>query len=393
FLRHTAGSDLAVIEGAMGLFDGVDLAGTGSTAELAKVLDGPVVLVVDTSRMTRSVAAVVLGCQRFDPDLRIAGVILNRVARPRHEAMLRAAIREYCGLPVLGALPKDEDLAIPERHLGLIPAGERDELLPVLERLRRAAERFLDLDGLLELARSAPPLAQPATPREEPGGARGAAVTVGVLRDRAFSFYYPENLEALEAAGARLVFVDALADQDLPPVDALYIGGGFPEVFAAELQSGASLRRKIRAAVEGGLPVYAECGGLMYLCRRLYLGDRGYEMVGALPCDAVMERRPQGHGYTVIEVVGPNPFFPVGRVLRAHEFHHSRLVNMEAGRLSFAFRVHRGWGVDGGRDGLVYRNVLALYSHIHVLGCPEWAGALLDLARRAGGPRSAAKGN
>lgn len=384
FLRHTAASDLAVVEGAMGLFDGVDLAGTGSTAELAKVLAAPVVLVVDTSRMTRSVAAVVLGCQRFDPDLKIAGVILNRVARPRHEAMLRAAIREYCGLPVLGAFPKEEDLVIPDRHLGLVPAGEREELLPVLDRLRRTAERCLDLEGLLGVARSAPPVEAPALPRGDAGRAHaGPPVAVGVLRDRAFSFYYPENLEALVAGGARLVFVDALAHADLPPVDALYIGGGFPEVFAAELESGISLRQKIRRAVEEGLPVYAECGGLMYLCRHLYLNGRRYDMVGALPCDAVMERRPQGHGYTVVEVVGSNPFFPVGRVLRAHEFHHSRIVNVEAGRVSFVLHVHRGWGADGRRDGLVYRNVLALYSHIHVLGVPEWAGAILSLARDA----------
>jgi cobyrinic acid a,c-diamide synthase len=386
FLRHAAASDLAVVEGAMGLFDGVDLAGTGSTAELARVLAAPVVLVVDTSRMTRSVAAVVLGCQRFDPHLGIAGVILNRVARPRHEAMLRAAIREYCGLPVLGAFPKDEELVIPDRHLGLVPAGERDELLPVLECLRRTAERCLDLEGLLAVARSAPPVEAPALAGGAEGG-RGAherVPVIGVLRDRAFSFYYPENLEALAAGGARLVFVDALADADLPPVDALYIGGGFPEVFAAELEAGLALRQKIRRAVEEGLPVYAECGGLMYLCRHLHLNGDRYEMVGALPCDAVMERRPQGHGYTVVEVVGSNPFFPVGRILRAHEFHHSRIVNVEAGRVSFALHVHRGWGADGRRDGLVYKNVLALYSHIHVLGVPEWAQALVDLARKAG---------
>ncbi|SHI70191.1 cobyrinate a,c-diamide synthase [Desulfofundulus thermosubterraneus] len=382
FVRHSRDADIAVVEGAMGLFDGVDLEGSGSTAEIAKAIAAPVIMVVDTTRMTRSVAPLVQGFMHFDPQVTVAGVILNQVARPRHEQMLRGALEKYCGVSVVGVIPKGRKLIIPDRHLGLIPAGERDELDQTLEEIARVARECLDLEGILAIARQAPPLEDISGGVKAVGEIpRTGGPLIGVFRDRAFSFYYPENLEALEEAGARLVFIDALRDWELPEVDALYIGGGFPEVFAGQLEANEGLRKSVCRAIEAGLPVYAECGGLMYLGRLLTWQGRTYQMCGALPFDVVMDGRPCGHGYEVVEVTGENPFFPTGSLIRGHEFHHSRLVNMDPD-LRYAFRVLRGCGIDGEKDGLVYKGVLAAYNHIHALAVPQWAEALVSRARQ-----------
>ncbi|MGC8782561.1 MAG: cobyrinate a,c-diamide synthase, partial [Anaerolineae bacterium] len=203
---------------------------------------------------------------------------------------------------------------------------------------------------------------------------------LALFRDRAFTFYYPENLEALAAAGAELIFVDAFRDTTLPSVDGLIIGGGFPEIFMDELAANTGLLRSVRAVAEAGLPIYAECGGLMYLSRRIIWGERSAEMAGVLPCDVEMTGRPQGHGYIEAVVDAPNPFFPIGTVLRGHEFHNSRLINLGEG-VRTAYRLARGNGIGAGRDGLVYRNVLASYTHLHAAGAPSWAAALIRTAQ------------
>jgi len=381
FLTSAAGADLGVVEGAMGLYDGVDLEGSGSTAEIAKIIQAPVVLVVDCTRLTRSVAALVMGFLHFDPHLKIVGVILNKVARPRHEEMLRAALKTYCGVPVLGVIPKGEKLCIPDRHLGLVPVAEDGEPAQKIREIGRAAARYFDLDALLQAAGDAPALEEKEL--SFAGCTPAGPVTVGIFKDRAFTFYYPENLEALKACGAKIAVIDSLGHSSLPAVDALYLGGGFPEIFAAELEANAGLRDAVRRAVKAGLPVYAECGGLMYLARELHWRGKIYRMSGALPFDVALTDRPQGHGYEIIETVGENPFIPVGTTIKAHEFHHSRVVNLDLSRVRFAFRVRRGWGIDGLNDGLVYQNVLAAYAHVHALAAPHWARWLVEKA--AGG--------
>jgi len=397
FAHGARGADLALVEGAMGLYDGLDAAGTGSTAEVAKALAAPVVLVVDATRMTRSVAALVSGFQRFDSGVSIAGVILNRVANPRHEAMLRGAIAGYCGLPVLGVVAKDRGgYEIPDRHLGLIPAGEDQGLARRVRASLAAIAGRCDLDAILALARSAPALVAPDGVSGRAGAGFGLDAPasgggakrprIGVFRDRAFSFYYPENLEALTAAGADLVPVDALADADLPSIDALYLGGGFPEVHGDGLSANVSLRAAVRRAVRGGLPVYAECGGLMYLGKAIVWRGRSYPMSGALPFEVEMVEAPAGHGYVEAAVCGPNPFFRPGLVVRGHEFHHSRVINLEEDRVGVCFRLARGSGIGGGRDGIVFGNALAAYTHLHAFGVPEWAGALVRAARGDGDP-------
>jgi cobyrinic acid a,c-diamide synthase len=379
FCRGAAGADVAVIEGAMGLYDGRDLEGTGSSASLARLLGTPIVLVVDATRMTRSVAAMVSGYQHFEAGVNVAGVILNNVARSRHEEMLVGAIERYCGIPVVGCIPRRAALAIPDRHLGLVPRAENDGEARVIDEVRRVAEENISLDLVLAIARSAPPL---ATNEWEPVTKAGPPTRIGVLMDRVFTFYYPENLEALEAAGARLEIVDSLADQRLPDVSGLYIGGGFPEVFMEALEANEPLRRDIRQRVKDGLPVYAECAGLIYLSRAVHWGERRAEMVGILPCEVEMTGWPQGHGYAVGEVMADGLFLERGREIRGHEFHNTRVLSLDESRARFAYKLSRGAGIDANHhDGLMVENVLAAYTHLHALATPGWAEWLVGAAR------------
>ena len=387
-LLGSGSADLVVIEGNHGLFDSLDENGQGSTAAVARMLQAPILFVVNAARMGRSAAALVHGYQTFEPGTPLAGVILNNVSSigSRHEKKLQDAIECHCGIPVLGALPRDEALIIPDRHLGLVPRSENQELLGALDACRQAAEKYLDLDRILEIAQKAENLKLPAEPGSRSGdpipneSGRPEPVSIGVLQDRAFSFYYPENLEALQGAGARLIFIDSLSCPSLPEISGLYIGGGFPEVFMEELSANRSLREEIRRAVEAGLPVYAECGGLMYLSRKIHWQGRQAEMVGALPFEVEVTERPQGHGYVLARTRQETPFFPAGIELRGHEFHHSRVVSCSED-LPTAYELKRGSGLGNKRDGFVYRNVLASYTHLHTGGAPGWAAGLAARAR------------
>ncbi len=377
FQRATRIPGLAVIEGNRGLFDGMDVQGTYSSAELAKLLQAPVVLVCDCSKTTRTLAAMIRGCQQFDPDVEIRGVILNQVAGDRHEALLRDVVGRYCGLPVMGVIPRLRGGLFPERHLGLVPPQEHPGQPAAIGAAARVAREHLDLEALRRVAESASPLSEAVSGVEETELPSGGGAEIGVLRDEAFQFYYPENLEAIERAGGRLVELSPLREGRLPPLDALYIGGGFPESFAERLEANRGFRSSLAAAVDAGLPVYAECAGAVFLGKSLVIGERTYAMAGALPVVFGFEKRPQGHGYAVMEVIGTNPFFPVGESIRGHEFHYTRVLELDAEEVSFAYRVRRGYGVDGVHDGLCRRNVLATYCHLHALGVKGWARSLV----------------
>ena len=383
FSRHALEGAISLIEGNRGLFDGSNPEGEHSTAELAKLLRAPVILVVDCDKVTRTAAAMVLGCRHFDRSVDIRGVILNRVAGSRHAAVVRKSVEEYCGIPVLGTVPRIADIPFSERHLGLIPPQEHDRVRLALGKAAEIAGDCLDLEGLTQVAESAAFWEDHAFPGLEPAGKTDhEQVTIGVIRDRAFQFYYPENIEALADSGARVIEISAISEEKLPPVDALYIGGGFPETQAELLAQNEAFRRSLRDAAEQGLPIYAECGGFMYLGESLTVGDRHYPMVGFLPITFGMEKRPQGHGYTVLDVERENPFFPVGTGLKGHEFHYSRILSRKEGEGHLAFRVKRGIGIDGERDGLCRKNVLASFTHLHALGTPQWAAGLVEKARQ-----------
>lgn len=381
FQKHSSGCDAAVIEGNRGLFDGVDEAGTYSTGRLAKMLKAPVALIVDCTKSSGTVAAVALGCRNYDPLVDLRGVILNNVSAGRHESVIRKAIESSCGLPVLGALPRFRQGDFPERHMGLTPFHEHPDVEHAVAAAAEAAVKYLDLDALWQTARSASPL-EALSGIDSPAVSAGAGgpVTIGVIKDTAFQFYYPDNLEALEQQGAVVREVNALHDSVLPELDALYIGGGFPETHAAELSANVTFCRSLRAAAENGLPIYAECGGLIYLGRNLRVGDATYPMTSVLPADFVLEKKPQAHGYTIVTVDESNPFFDKGFSFRGHEFHYSRITNT-AELPGTAFGMSRGTGIDGARDGVVYKNVMAAYTHVHALGTPGWAQAIVKKAR------------
>jgi cobyrinic acid a,c-diamide synthase len=381
FSAATAESDVAVIEGNRGLFDGMDAQGSYSTAELAKLLGAPVVLATDCTKATRTIAAVVLGCQRLDTQVPLRGVILNQVAGPRHESVLREAIEETCGLPVLGAIPRIPEQLFPERHLGLVPPQEHGGLAGAVEGAAGVAEGYLDLEAMWDLAQGAPPLEPGPRSPEISEAPKTLVARIGVFRDAAFQFYYPENLEALERHGARLIGVSPIRDTALPEVDALYIGGGFPETLAPALAENKPFLESLRRTIEKGTPVYAECGGTVYLGEKLLFEDAEYPMVGALPVVFAFRAKPQGHGYTVLETVENNPFYAVGETIRGHEFHYTYMRSSPED-LTFAFRVRRGFGFDRERDGLCHRNVLACYTHVHALGTESWAPALVRAATR-----------
>jgi cobyrinic acid a,c-diamide synthase len=380
FMEAALHADVAVVEGNRGLFDGLDEAGTCSTAELAKLLDTPVLLILDCTKATRTVAAVVVGCRHLDPALRIGGVILNRVRSGRHESVIRAALRQSCDVPVLGAIPRTDDPLLPERHLGLIPPDEHARHAEAIDRAADVARHHLDLDGIWRVAADSAPL---AITDASPGASSAAPVArVGVFRDAAFQFYYPENLEALTRAGAEVIELSPIGDSQLPDVDALYLGGGFPETLAPALAKNTPFLASVRRAVEDGMPVYAECGGAVFLGERLRFDGHEYPMAGAVPAVFGFRRRPQGHGYTVLETIGGNPFYPVGTTITGHEFHYTYLDSSETRDLPFAFRVRRGHGFDGLSDGLCWRNVLACYTHVHALGTDSWAPAIVREAVR-----------
>jgi len=383
FLRHVPENTISLIEGNRGLYDGMNPEGEHSTAELAKLLRSPVILVIDCDKVTRTTGAMVLGCQTLDPEVNIRGAILNRVGGKRHAAIAQRSIEQYCRIPVLGVVPRMENLPFPERHLGLVPPQEHDRARPALDAAGDIAEGRLDLTGLIRIACDAPPWSGEVIQEVAPAGKPAPeTVRIGVIRDAAFQFYYHENIEALVEGGAEIVQIKAIEEKSLPDVDALYIGGGFPETQVRRLAENEGFRRSLKEAAENGLPIYAECGGFIYLGQSLTVGDVSYPMVGALPVSFGMEKRPQGHGYTVLEVDEENPFYPVGTRLNGHEFHYCRIRPGGVGSERTAFNVRRGTGMDGKRDGMTRKNILAGFTHVHALGTPLWAPALIAAAGR-----------
>ena len=390
FVQALPGADLALVEGNKGLYDGLALDGSNSNAAVARKLSLPVLLVIDARGMTRGVAPLILGYQAFERDIRIGGVVLNRVGGSRHESKLRAVIEHYTPVPVLGAVAEDARLAVTERHLGLMPCAEVDDAQARVQAIGAIVGAQVDLARVRELAASAGPLPGPAPAAAPARLSQVADVRIGIARDRAFGFYYPDDLAALEAAGARLVLIDTLHDTRLPALDGLFIGGGFPEACLADLEANTSLRGALREAIVAGLPTYAECGGLMYLSRSVTWQGRTARMVGAIPGDTVMHARPVGRGYVQLQETAAMPWGGVGGAggtVRGHEFHHSSLENLDPG-VAFAYRVDRGHGIDGRHDGVLVHQVLASYAHLRTGAGSQWAPRFVAHVRN----RRAAKG-
>ena len=371
FLLGSRGRDIAVIEGAMGLYDGFAGAYEGSSAHIAKLTSTPVVLLVNASKIAGTIAALVSGYKSFDPGLSFAGVVLNGAGSESHARMLGEAIESKTGLSLLGWLPKNSEIEIPERHLGLIPAAERQEE-EVYLKLAEFVREHVDIEAILCAARDAPPLPEPPAGEE-----KEPAVRVGVALDKAFSFYYWENFEIMRREGAEVVFFSPIADDTLPEVDGLYIGGGFPEVYAREIAQNRKLMKEIKKKSEEGIPVYAECGGMMYLTKELIdLDGNTHRMAGIF--DAVVEMTPrlQAVRYTLARGALDTPFFREGEVFKGHEFHYSRVADF-ADDISFAYSPQRGVGIAEHRDGFISDATLASYMHLHFAGSRDFLRSFL----------------
>ena len=372
FYSHLQAADIGLIEGNKGLYDGLDLYGSNSNAGLATQLNSPVILVLDTRGMTRGIAPLILGYQQFEKKINIAGVILNSVGGQRHESKLRQVIEHYTDVKVIGAVARDDSLNIEERHLGLMPSNEKEDAQQRINMISHKISEGVNLDAVIKLAHQAPKLKKITAklPFQNERTCR-----IGIAQDAAFGFYYAHDLEVLKAEGAEIIFFNALSDKHLPKVDALFIGGGFPEVWMAELSANKSLLKDIYQFIEDERPVYAECGGLMYLCEQIEWHGKSYPMTGVIKATVQMHQKPQGRGYVYLEqnkAVLWSPLVDKTAMIKAHEFHYSSLIGL-AKNTKFAYTIKRGFGIDGKNDGIIYKNLLANYTHLKNTDTCSWA--------------------
>ncbi|MCX8031099.1 MAG: hydrogenobyrinic acid a,c-diamide synthase (glutamine-hydrolyzing) [Thermodesulfovibrionales bacterium] len=378
FINHSNGH-ISIIEGNRGLYDGMDIEGTYSTAELAKLLSCPVILILDCTKITRTAAALVKGCAEFDKSVMIKGIILNQVGTQRHEQIVKASIEKYCSIPVVGAIPRLKTEALPERHMGLIPYQEYQHYDIVNSYILEISDKYLDIEKIYDIANDAPQLQLPSPDIGEADSVKEESIKIGVIKDSAFQFYYPENLEELKKRGAKIIDIDATSDVSLPEIHALYIGGGFPETNATKLAQNITFKNSVKDAAECGLPIYAECGGLMFLGKELIINSESFSMVGVFPLTFQMKKKPQAHGYTIVEIDRENPFYPKNTVLYGHEFHYSMLKDAPD-NLATSFKMIRGEGLINKRDGIYWKNTLGTYTHIHALGSKVWVDSMIESA-------------
>lgn len=383
FSRYAIADGINIIEANRGLHDGENAQGTHSSAEMAKLLKCPVVVVIPVIKVTRTIAAILMGIKMFDPDVDFAGVILNQVATMRQGRVIQEAVENEAGIPVLGLLPRMKSDPLPGRHLGLMTPEENLIADRAVELAAKLIEDNVDLDRISAIAGDATSIENYSVKHTEQQVIiqdDNQTLKIGYFTGSAFTFYYPENLEALNKDGFELVPVNPFEISELPDLDALYIGGGFPETHAAKLADNESMRKSVALSAKRGLPIYAECGGLMFLSKSIYWEGKTYPMAGVFDQSITISKRPQGHGYQEVVVDAENPFFEKGQYLRGHEFHYSKIEPENDSPT--AFKVKRGVGVGNARDGLIYRNVLASYLHLHVSGAPSWAEGIKKAAKK-----------
>ncbi len=399
FISQSRTSQISLVEGNKGLYDGLDLDGSNSNAALAKLLNTPVVLVLDARGMTRGIAPLVQGYQAFDPDIVINGLIFNQVGGSRHESKLRAIIEHYTDVQVIGAVHHDPALAINERHLGLVPSNESGQAREIVHALAQTVTQQIDMDKLVTVISADSPLSDPMTLTSsdvnKPKDTATKNINIGIFKDSAFGFYYQDDIEAFASAGATLIPINSLQDPALPEIDGLFIGGGFPETHMQALSENRGLLRSVHSAITQGLPTYAECGGLMYLSRSLEWNGKTYEMAGVIPGDTKMHLKPQGRGYVRLVANSNHPWnlFPslhvdqynkakseVVELISAHEFHYSSLENIDP-TLKYAYQVKRGTGIIDKQDGLIIHNLLANYSHFRNTQRNQWVIRFVEFIR------------
>jgi cobyrinic acid a,c-diamide synthase len=399
-VQKSADADISIIEGNHGLYDSVDPEGSGSSAFLARFTGMPVVLIVNCHKMSRSVAAIINGFVNFERDTNIVGVILNRVSGKRHEEKIVESIKRHCAVGVFGVVYQSNLANLEQRHLGIVTTEDKPDAKDMVTRLQDIAEKSIRLDKIIEAAALARPLPEHSlsVTADNFKKKKNNCVVIAVARDAAFNFYYPENIEALENDGAQLVYFSPVNDAVVPQADGIYIGGGYPEIYARELAENLAMKKNIADLIENGLPVFAECGGLMYLTEKITWNAAQHDMVGVIKAECVMHKKPQGKGYVELEARDlerkarpkkletrdikletgdSSPWKIPPGITRAHEFHYSAIQGISAD-VDYIFTMKRGTGIINGRDGILYKNLVATYSHFHALAAPWWSHAFVN---------------
>ena len=387
FSRHGVKSGIALIEGNHGLHDGMSLDGSDSSAGLANLLKSPVLLVINSRGMNRGAAALVTGMQKMKPEPNIVGVILNHVRTHRQEDKQKSAIENHCGVPVVGSIPNDEAVVIPERYLGLTTVDEIESASIIISNAGELVAKYCDMDAIQSLFKEEPTLVDSVNDNDI--SSKDSSIKIGVFNDPAFCFYYPENLEALRKHGAELFFINSLHDSIIPGINGLYIGGGFPESFFEQLSNNSKLLSDVKDRISSGLPVYAECGGLIYLSEAAHYKGKKYTLAGVLPFEIGYQNNPVGYGYLSLKSRCQSRWFDEGALVKAHEFHYSKPLSANwtkprfpkiSSSDRFQFNVVRGYGIDGKRDGILHQNIFASFAHLHASVNPQWAKGFVELA-------------
>ncbi len=372
-----SGADFGIIEGVRGLYEGISSLGdVGSTASIAKAINSPVILILNSRSLVKSAAAIVIGFKTLDPSIRVEGVILNHVKNRKHYLKAKEAVEKLADTPVIGGIPRNDAIKVEERHLGLVPAVERENILQYIEKWSTVIADHVDLDSLISIMKDADKLSEGREPLWHEGNHN--RVKIGVAMDEVFTFYYRENIEAMEANNAEIIPFSPLHDEELPDVDGVYIGGGYPEIFADELESNKSMRRSVLKFHNEYNPIYAECGGLMYLSKSI----NGREMCDVFNYPSKMTKNVQALSYVISEAQKDNIILKKGDLFRGHEFHYSQ-VDIGGAEPEFAFKILRGKGIIGSKDGLMDKNTVASYVHTHVAACPQFG---LNFTRSASSP-------
>ncbi|MGB7968396.1 MAG: Ni-sirohydrochlorin a,c-diamide synthase [Methanobacterium sp.] len=369
-----SGADMGLVEGVRGLYEGISaLEDVGSTASIAKALNAPVILILNSRSLVKSAAAIVIGFKTLDPSIKVEGVILNYVKNRKHYLKAKEAVEKLANTPVIGGIPRNEAIRVEERHLGLVPAIERENILQSIEKWGTVMAENVDLDALISIMKKSDKLPEGREPLWLEGNKK--RVKIGVAKDEVFTFYYKENFEALEANNAKIVPFSPLHDSEVPDVDGIYIGGGYPEIFAKGLESNESMRNSIYKYYNEGNPIYAECGGLMYLSKSI----NNRNMCNVFSYPSKMTKNVQALSYVISEAQKDNIILKKGDIFRGHEFHYSK-VDIGNYKPEFAFKIIRGKGIFGSNDGLMAKNTVASYVHTHVAACPQFA---LNFTRNA----------
>ena len=375
YLKGMDGKDIGIVEGVRGLYEGIDsINDIGSTASIAKALNAPVILIINSRSLVKSAAALVLGFKNLDPEINIAGVILNKVKNRAHYEKTKRSIEEITKTEVIGGIKRDDNISIEQRHLGLVPARERETSIRYIDIWAKTIAESIDLDRLVEIAKSAPKITSGRIPIWNKLNKQH--VKIGVAYDEVFNFYYKENIESLEANNAKIEYFSPLSDENLPDVDGLYIGGGYPELFSKELSQNTQMLKDIKEFHNEYRPIFAECGGLMYLMNSIH-DDK---VVNIYPYKAVLTDKVQALKYTIAEVQEDNIISKKGEIFHGHEFHYSKVIVNDL-KNPLAFKITRGKGSYNLQDGFMEKNTLASYVHTHVAAMPDFAGNLTISAR------------